>query len=48
MENKAFIGIIYIHKNKINGKCYVGQTTKKTAEIRWGINGSNYNRSKKF
>jgi group I intron endonuclease len=32
---------IYIHKNKINGKCYVGQTKKKL-EYRWGPNGKEY------
>ena len=34
-------GIIYIHRNKINGKCYVGQTTRDPHK-RWGENGCNY------
>ena len=34
-------GIIYIHRNKINGKCYVGQTVT-SPHIRWGENGYNY------
>jgi group I intron endonuclease len=40
-------GRIYIHKNKINGKCYVGQTTQKPKH-RWGINGIKYKDSPKF
>jgi hypothetical protein len=32
---------IYIHKNKKNGKVYVGQTKKKP-EYRWGPNGKEY------
>lgn len=33
--------IIYLHKNKINHKCYVGQTCQKP-EQRWGRNGQGY------
>ena len=34
-------GIIYIHRNKINGKCYVGQTIQSPHK-RWGENGCKY------
>lgn len=40
--------IIYMHKNKINNKCYIGQTNKVKAEYRWGINGSGYKNQPKF
>ena len=40
-------GRIYIHKNKINGKCYVGQTIQNP-KVRWGKNGINYKRQEKF
>lgn len=39
-------GRIYIHRNKINGKCYVGQTTLDP-KMRW-MNGEGYNRQAKF
>lgn len=32
---------VYLHKNKINGKVYVGITSRKPEE-RWGNNGKNY------
>lgn len=35
------IWLIYIHKCKTTGKCYVGQTCRKL-EKRWGKNGKNY------
>mgnify|MGYP000861289396 CR=1 FL=1 len=42
------MGIIYCHKNKINGKCYVGQT-RKTLEKRVGPNpASSYQNNKIF
>ena len=35
------IWLIYVHKCKTTGKCYVGQTCRKL-EKRWGKNGKNY------
>lgn len=32
---------IYMHKNKVNGKVYIGQTNQKP-EYRWGKNGKRY------
>lgn len=32
---------IYMHKNKVNGKVYIGQTNQKP-EYRWGDNGKRY------
>lgn len=40
------IGCIYLHKNKINGKCYVGQTINRP-ERRWQ-NGTGYSSCTKF
>lgn len=39
--------IIYLHRNKINGKCYVGQTCQKP-ETRWGLNGNGYKQQEYF
>lgn len=33
--------ILYIHRNKVNGKIYVGITSRKP-EDRWGFNGNGY------
>ena len=38
---------VYQHKNKINGKIYIGITMQKP-EHRWGANGSNYKSSPHF
>ena len=38
---------VYQHKNKINGKIYIGITMQKP-EARWGKNGSNYKSSPHF
>lgn len=40
-------GIIYLHRNKLNGKCYVGQTVKDNPNRRWQ-NGTGYKGNSKF
>ena len=44
LENKKYI--VYMHKNKINNKIYVGITCQKT-KYRWGA-GSGYRQQPKF
>ena len=39
--------IVYQHKNKINGKNYIGITMQEP-EKRWGVNGCNYKSSPHF
>lgn len=39
--------IVYQHKNKINGKIYIGITSRKPEE-RWGSDGRNYKTSPHF
>ena len=38
---------VYQHKNKINGKIYIGITSRKPEE-RWGSDGRNYKTSPHF
>ena len=38
---------VYIHKNKINNKIYVGQTCQ-VPQYRWGTSGQNYSNSPHF
>ena len=38
---------IYMHKNKINGKVYIGITSQIPTQ-RWGVNGKNYRSSPHF
>lgn len=40
-----FSGVIYKHQNKLNGKCYIGQT-RKSVEERFGPQGKGYSGSK--
>lgn len=40
-------GLIYVHKNKINGKCYVGQTILPP-QRRWKTDGRGYISQQKF
>lgn len=40
------IYIVYVHKNKVNGKCYVG-ITSNSPEVRWQ-NGNGYKTQPKF
>ena len=47
--NMIFNGVwkVYLHTNLINNKKYVGITSQSLAS-RWGHNGHNYKRQKKF
>ena len=40
--------LVYAHVNKINGKMYIGITSRKKPEIRWGRNGNGYKESTYF
>ena len=39
---------VYLHKNKINNKVYVGQTKQSPPERRWGNNGIGYSKQTYF
>ena len=40
--------IIYQHLNRLNNKCYIGQTCQFKVMYRWGYNGNHYNKQPKF
>jgi len=40
MENATYL--VYLHRNKINGKVYIGQTHYKNPIRRWGHQGNGY------
>lgn len=40
--------LIYKHTNKINGKCYIGQTCYKNPAHRWHSDGGGYKSQQKF
>ena len=44
-QNKDTIWTVYMHKNKVNGKMYIGITSRRP-EVRWGNNGSQYTSTK--
>ena len=48
-NNQKDIHLIYLHKNKINNKIYIGQTIYiDNPSIRWGINGIGYKKQLDF
>lgn len=47
MENEERNYTVYMHKNKINGKVYIGITSQKP-QHRWGNNGVNYKKGLRF
>mgnify|MGYP002313949657 FL=1 len=45
METKENKWCVYIHRNKINNKSYIGITSRKPEE-RWGNDGSQYSKGR--
>lgn len=48
MEENQKSFFVYKHTNKINGKAYVGITSRKDVKIRWGRNGIGYKNNEHF
>ena len=48
MEENQKSFFVYKHTNKINGKVYVGITSRKDVKIRWGTNGIGYKNNYHF
>lgn len=46
MENKRYV--VYKHTNKLNNKAYIGITSQKPPEKRWGVEGIGYASSPHF
>jgi group I intron endonuclease len=44
-QNIDAVWIVYMHKNKVSGKMYIG-ITSRPPEVRWGNNGSQYTSTK--
>ena len=47
-KNNQCTGVVYLQRNLINGKCYIGQTSKSNPQSRWYQDGSGYIHQKKF
>lgn len=42
IKEKEISGKIYMHRNKINNKVYIGQTYQSNPKKRWGSSGVTY------